>query len=143
MGTSRPSASPRELKVVLIRCQRGINLVINLAARSGRAQAEKPHLMVGSAIRVLPQLADYRPNPNGFARNAVIYPLLASAVICVVRRDHMSIRVADILPKPGLQFLALCDPFVTVEWQHANREAIPDQGFERRCRERCVIGLQR
>jgi len=40
-----------------------------------------------------------------------------------------------------LQFLALCYRFVTVEWQHANRDDIPDQGFERRCRERCVTGL--
>jgi hypothetical protein len=53
----------------------------------------------------------------------------------------MSIRVADILPKPGLQFLALCYRFVAVGWQHANRENIPDQGFERRCRECCVTGL--
>jgi hypothetical protein len=53
----------------------------------------------------------------------------------------MPIRVADILPKPGLQFLALCYRFVTVEWQHADREDIPDQGFERRCRECCVTSL--
>ena len=53
----------------------------------------------------------------------------------------MSIRAADILPKSGLQFLAICYKFVTVEWQHANREDIPDQGFERRFRERCVTGL--
>jgi hypothetical protein len=53
----------------------------------------------------------------------------------------MPIRVANVLPKSGLQFLALCYRFVTVEWQHANREDIPDQGFERRCREFCVTGL--
>jgi hypothetical protein len=53
----------------------------------------------------------------------------------------MPIRAADILPKPGLQFLALCYKFVTVDWQHANREDIPDQGFEQRCREYCVTRL--
>jgi hypothetical protein len=32
------------------------------------------------------------------------------------------VRAADILPKPGLQFLALCYRFVTVDWQHADRQ---------------------
>ncbi len=53
----------------------------------------------------------------------------------------MSIRDSHILPKSGLQFLAFCYRFVTVEWQHAEREDIPDQGFERRCRERCITTL--
>ena len=53
----------------------------------------------------------------------------------------MSIRVADNPSKPGLQFLALCYRFVTTEWQHALREDIPDQGFERCCREYCINGL--
>jgi hypothetical protein len=53
----------------------------------------------------------------------------------------MSIRVTDTLPKAGLQFLALCYRFVTMEWQHAKREDIPDQGFERCCREHCITKL--
>ena len=53
----------------------------------------------------------------------------------------MSIRVADILPKPGLQFLALCYRFVSFDWQHAKREDIPDQGFEHQYREYCVTSL--
>jgi hypothetical protein len=53
----------------------------------------------------------------------------------------MSIRAANILPKPGLHFLALCYRFVTVDWQHSDRQDIPDQGFEQRCREYCVTRL--
>ena len=53
----------------------------------------------------------------------------------------MPIRTGDILPKAGLQFLVLCYRFVTIDWQHANREDTPDQGFEHRCRDYCVTRL--
>lgn len=53
----------------------------------------------------------------------------------------MNIRVDDILPEAGLHFLKRCYKFVGQEWQHAVRELIPDQGFEQRFRESCVINL--
>ena len=42
-----------------------------------------------------------------------------------------AIRVDDALPEPALHFLKRCYRFVNEEWQHAVREALPDQGFER------------
>ncbi len=53
----------------------------------------------------------------------------------------MSIRTENPLPKEGLQFLQRCYRFVSREWQHAPRELLPDQGFEERFRESCVIHL--
>jgi len=53
----------------------------------------------------------------------------------------MSIRIENPLPKAALQFLRRCYRFVSHEWQHAAREPLPDQGFEERFRESCVIHL--
>jgi hypothetical protein len=44
----------------------------------------------------------------------------------------------DILPELSLALLKDCYRFVNEEWQHLTREALPDQGFELRFRERCV-----
>lgn len=54
---------------------------------------------------------------------------------------NMSIRIDDNLPDSALQFLKRCYKFVNQEWQHAVRELLPDQGFEQRFRESCVIHL--
>ena len=54
----------------------------------------------------------------------------------------MNIHQDENLPRSALQFLKLCYWFVNVGWQHADRESLPDQGFEIRFRERCVINLQ-
>lgn len=49
---------------------------------------------------------------------------------------------ADISLLPAeLQFLSRCYKFINLEWQHAVREPIPDQGLEKRFRESCVINL--
>ncbi len=53
----------------------------------------------------------------------------------------MNIRVDDTLTEPELHFLKRCYMFVNQEWQHAVREPLPDQGFEQRFRESCVIHL--
>lgn len=53
----------------------------------------------------------------------------------------MTIR-ADISLLPAeFQFLSRCYKFINLEWQHAVRESIPDQGLEKRFRESCVINL--
>ncbi len=53
----------------------------------------------------------------------------------------MNIRIDDGLPQSALQFLRRCYQFVNQEWQHIAREPLPDQGFEQRFRENCVIHL--
>jgi hypothetical protein len=45
---------------------------------------------------------------------------------------------ADI-SKSVLVFLRHCYKFLNQDWQHANRELIPDQGFEERLRESCIL----
>ena len=48
----------------------------------------------------------------------------------------------EILPsKSALLFLRRCFRFVSVEWPHAEREQLPDQGFEQRFRESCNQNL--
>ena len=41
-----------------------------------------------------------------------------------------------------LDFLKRCFRFVSLEWPHAVREYVPDQGFEQRFRESCIQNLQ-
>lgn len=50
----------------------------------------------------------------------------------------MSIRENLALPRDMLDFLKHCYRFVKIDWQHAVREPLPDQGFEQRFRESCV-----
>lgn len=45
-------------------------------------------------------------------------------------------------PDPCLSFLRHCYKFLTQSWQHADRELIPDQGFEERLRESCILASQ-
>ena len=53
----------------------------------------------------------------------------------------MSIR-PEIVPSPfTLEFLRRCFRFVSVEWPHATREQLPDEGFEQRFRESCIHNL--
>ena len=40
-----------------------------------------------------------------------------------------------------MEFLRRCFQFVSVEWPHADREQLPDGGFEQRFRESCVQNL--
>lgn len=53
----------------------------------------------------------------------------------------VTIRVDDNLPEAALYFLKHCYRFVNEEWQHATREDLPDQGFERTFRASCITGL--
>src|SRR5437868_13570187 len=53
----------------------------------------------------------------------------------------MALRINYTFPQSSLQFLKRCYAFVNSEWQHAVREPLPDQGFERRFRESCVKQL--
>lgn len=50
----------------------------------------------------------------------------------------MSIRQNFTLPEDILSFLRHCYKFVNLDWQHAVREPLHDQGFEQRFRESCV-----
>lgn len=54
----------------------------------------------------------------------------------------MNLRIENTLPEAVLHFLKQCYKFVNEEWQHVSREQLPDQGFERRFRESCVIRLK-
>ena len=45
-------------------------------------------------------------------------------------------------PASTLEFLKRCFRFVSLEWPHAVREHVPDQGFEQRFRESCIQNLQ-
>ena len=54
----------------------------------------------------------------------------------------MSVR-PEIVPSPSaLLFLRRCFRFVSVEWPHAEREQLPDEGFEQRFRESCIQNLE-
>ena len=53
----------------------------------------------------------------------------------------MPIRLEIKPPAPTLDFLKRCFRFVSLEWPHAAREAVPDNGFEQRFRESCVRRL--
>jgi hypothetical protein len=53
----------------------------------------------------------------------------------------MSLRDFDCLSPMGFTLMAHCYRFVNVDWQHAVRELIPDQGFEMRFRDGCTLKL--
>ena len=53
----------------------------------------------------------------------------------------VAIRIQDQLPRTAVDFLKHCYRFTTEEWQHADRLDLPDQGFERLFRSRCVTTL--
>ena len=53
----------------------------------------------------------------------------------------MSIRSEIVPSQPALVFLRRCFRFVNVEWPHAEREQLPDEGFEQRFRESCIRHL--
>ena len=53
----------------------------------------------------------------------------------------VAIYVADELPASAIDFLRHSYRFVNEEWQHADREDLPDQGFERNFRASCITGL--
>src|SRR5688572_14443596 len=42
---------------------------------------------------------------------------------------------------PSLHFLVHSYKFVNFEWQHCQREDLPDQGFEQRFRENCLLHI--
>ncbi len=54
----------------------------------------------------------------------------------------MRLRVEDSLSPSALTLLRRCYQFVNTEWQHAQREALPDQGFEMRFRDSCIVNLK-
>ena len=43
--------------------------------------------------------------------------------------------------EPTLEFLKRCFRFVSQEWPHAMRESLPDEGFEERFRDSCLLQL--
>ena len=47
-----------------------------------------------------------------------------------------------IAPEAGVSFLTECFKFINLGWQHCIREPIPDQGFEQRFREKCIMQLK-
>ena len=51
------------------------------------------------------------------------------------------IRAEGQLPRPAVDFLRHCYRFVAEEWQHANRQDLPDQGFESIFRGSCATQL--
>lgn len=53
----------------------------------------------------------------------------------------MPIRTESIPPRPLIVFLKHCYRFVSLEWQHIVRDQSPDQGFEKRFRESCIVHL--
>ena len=53
----------------------------------------------------------------------------------------MPIRIESLPSEPTLQFLKHCYRFVSQGWQHSVREQLPDQGFEKRFRENCLLHL--
>jgi hypothetical protein len=53
----------------------------------------------------------------------------------------VSIRVEDNLPRAALDFLKYSYRFVNEEWQHADRDDLPDQGFESIFRSGCITRL--
>ena len=53
----------------------------------------------------------------------------------------VSIRVENELPNAAVDFLKHCYRFVNEEWQHTDRDNLPDQGFERNFRTGCITSL--
>ena len=53
----------------------------------------------------------------------------------------LPIRSEIASPAPTLEFLKRCFRFVSLEWPHAVREAVPDAGFEGQFRDSCVRQL--
>ena len=53
----------------------------------------------------------------------------------------VAIRVQDEPPRAAVDFLKYCYRFVNEEWQHADRDDLPDQGFERNFRASCITRL--
>jgi hypothetical protein len=53
----------------------------------------------------------------------------------------VAIRVEDELPRAAVDFLKHCYRFVNEEWQHVDRDDLPDQGFERNFRSSCITSL--
>ena len=53
----------------------------------------------------------------------------------------VAIRIEDQLPQTAVEFLKHCYRYTHEEWQHADRLDLPDQGFEKLFRSRCVSNL--
>ena len=51
----------------------------------------------------------------------------------------MTLRIENEMPQGGVALLRHSYLFVTEHWQHLTREPIPDQGFEERFRESCLL----
>lgn len=54
----------------------------------------------------------------------------------------MDLKASNIVSGDLVRFLKRCYRFLNEEWPHANREPIPDQGFEESFRAACVSKLQ-
>lgn len=55
--------------------------------------------------------------------------------------NRVTLRIENELPIQGMAILRHCYRFVNEYWQHIDREPLPDQGFEEKFRESCVLKL--
>ena len=53
----------------------------------------------------------------------------------------VALRVEEEIPRAAVDFLKHGYRFVNEEWQHADRDDLPDQGFERNFRSTCITRL--
>ena len=59
----------------------------------------------------------------------------------VERADMVTLRVGDEIPNEAIDFLKHCYRFVNQAWPHAQRDDLPDRGFERTFRASCTAEL--
>ena len=50
--------------------------------------------------------------------------------------------ISDVFSLKPVEFLTHCYRFINIDWQHSVREPIPDQGFEEKFRENCIVNLR-
>jgi hypothetical protein len=53
----------------------------------------------------------------------------------------MNLKVSNIVSTELVRFLRHCYRFLNDDWPHANRQPLPDQGFEEEFRARCIAKL--
>jgi hypothetical protein len=54
----------------------------------------------------------------------------------------MDLKTSNVVSSDLVRFLKFCYRFLNEYWPHANREPIPDQGFEEAFRSECVSKLR-
>ena len=51
----------------------------------------------------------------------------------------MLLSIENELPRPAMLMLRHCYRYITEDWQHADRLPVPDEGFEEKFRDGCVL----